>query len=206
MSQMRSRIASYFASLANFRPAPRTSIWVVVGGLLFLASAQQSAYGLDIPMTSRLELPAVKLISPAITTPTQDLAIFTSLDRKSSLYSTELASVAVMARAVEMAKTKDGAKLVARDIAKNEYNWGKNQFACLSKLWGKESAWNYKAHNLRSGAHGIAQALPAIKMEVVGTDWRTNPVTQMRWGMRYISLRYTNPCSAWMKWKRSHHY
>ena len=171
-----------------------------------MASAQQSAYGLEFPMTTRLDLPSVKMTAAPAGGPAVSGAIFTTLDRKASLFSTELASVAAMARSVELAKSKEGAKLVARDIAKSEYGWGKNQFACLSKLWGKESAWNYKAHNARSGAHGIAQALPAIKMDVVGTDWRTNPVTQMRWGMRYISLRYTNPCSAWMKWQRSNHY
>jgi membrane-bound lytic murein transglycosylase MltF len=70
----------------------------------------------------------------------------------------------------------------------------------------KESHWNYKAHNTRSGAHGIAQALPASKMNVVSTDWRTNPVTQIRWGLRYISIRYETPCKALAKHNRSRFY
>ena len=195
----------HWQSLTHLRRVPRVSIWVVVASWVFLASAQQSAYGLEFPMTSRLSLPSVKLTGISAT-PTEHGSLFTTLNSKSSLFSTELASVAVMARWVEAAKTKDGAKLVARDIAASEYGWGKNQFGCLTQLWGKESAWNYKAHNSRSGAHGIAQALPASKMEIVGTDWRTNPVTQIRWGMKYISERYTNPCSAWLKWKRKNHY
>lgn len=196
---------AHLQALANLRRVPRASVWIVVGSWLLLASAQQSAYGLEFPMTSRLSLPTVKLTTtPEV--PSEDGALFTTLTSKSSLFSTELASLAVMARLVEIARTKDGAKDVARDIAKSEYGWGKNQFACLAQLWGKESAWNYKAHNSRSGAHGIPQALPATKMEIVGTDWRTNPITQIRWGMKYIAERYTNPCSAWMKWKRKHHY
>lgn len=205
MKALKRSAAFHWQSLTQLRRAPRASIWVVVASWVLLASAQQSAYGLEFPMTSRLSLPSVKLtgISAA---PTEQGSLFTTLNSKSSLFSTELASVAVMARWVEAAKTKDGAKLVARDIAASEYGWGKNQFGCLTQLWGKESAWNYKAHNSRSGAHGIAQALPASKMDIVGTDWRTNPVTQIRWGMKYISERYTNPCSAWLKWKRKNHY
>ena len=80
------------------------------------------------------------------------------------------------------------------------------QFVCLEKLWTKESNWNYKARNKRTGAHGIPQALPADKMDVVGTDWRTNPVTQIRWGLRYVDIRYDSPCNAWSKFKRSKFY
>jgi len=48
--------------------------------------------------------------------------------------------------------------------------------------------------------------LPAIKMEIISTDWRKNPVTQMRWGLRYIDIRYETPCKAWAKFKRSNYY
>jgi hypothetical protein len=88
----------------------------------------------------------------------------------------------------------------------SEYNWGSYQFECLNRLWTKESHWNYQAHNYKSGAHGIAQALPANRMEIISSDWRKNPVTQMRWGLRYIEIRYENPCKAWAKFKRSRYY
>ena len=91
-------------------------------------------------------------------------------------------------------------------IMKDEYSWGEKQFSCLNRLWTKESHWNYKAHNYRSGAHGIAQALPATKMEIISSDWRTNPVTQIKWGLTYIADRYETPCGAWAKFKRSRYY
>ena len=68
--------------------------------------------------------------------------------------------------------------------------------SCLNALWNGESHWNFKAHNYSSGAVGIAQALPGNKMDVVATDWRTNPVTQIKWGIRYIKIRYGTPCKA----------
>jgi hypothetical protein len=34
-------------------------------------------------------------------------------------------------------------------------------------------------------------------MASAGADWRTNPVTQISWGLEYISLSYGTPCGAW---------
>ncbi len=75
--------------------------------------------------------------------------------------------------------------------------WGAGQFSCLRSLWNRESRWNYRAANPSSGAYGIAQALPGRKMAAAGADWRTNPVTQMKWGLGYIAGRYGTPCGAW---------
>ena len=70
------------------------------------------------------------------------------------------------------------------------------QFTCLVTVWNRESHWNHKAHNRSSGAHGIPQALPGSKMRTAGADWRTNPVTQIKWGLGYIDRRYGSPCGA----------
>jgi hypothetical protein len=75
--------------------------------------------------------------------------------------------------------------------------WSSSQFSCLVSLWNRESRWNYKAYNASSGAYGIPQALPGGKMESAGSDWRTNPITQMKWGLNYIADRYGTPCGAW---------
>lgn len=72
-----------------------------------------------------------------------------------------------------------------------------SQMSCLDNLWTKESGWNHRAQNPSSGAYGIPQALPGDKMASFGDDWRTNPVTQIRWGLSYISNRYGTPCAAW---------
>jgi hypothetical protein len=117
-----------------------------------------------------------------------------------------MTQVAILARQVELARTVTGAKYVARTIMADEYSWGDDQYSCLNRLWTRESHWNYQAHNYRSGAHGIAQALPASKMEVISSDWRTNPVTQIRWGLRYIETRYSTPCKALAKFKHSRYY
>jgi hypothetical protein len=78
-----------------------------------------------------------------------------------------------------------------------EYGWSVDQFGCLDALWTRESNWRVSAANSSSGAYGIPQSLPGSKMATVAPDWRTNPVTQIRWGLGYIEDRYGSPCGAW---------
>ncbi len=74
--------------------------------------------------------------------------------------------------------------------------WDYSQYSCLVKLWERESNWRWNALNRSSGAYGIPQSLPGNKMASAGADWRTNPETQVRWGLGYIDGRYGSPCSA----------
>jgi hypothetical protein len=69
-------------------------------------------------------------------------------------------------------------------------------YGCLYDLWQRESGWSYIAENA-SGAYGIPQSLPGVKMASAGADWQTNPATQIAWGLGYIKGQYGNPCSAW---------
>jgi hypothetical protein len=78
----------------------------------------------------------------------------------------------------------------------SKYGWNTRQHKCLVTLWNRESGWNYKAKNKSSGAYGIPQSLPASKMASAGKDWRTNPKTQIKWGLKYIKIRYQTPCKA----------
>lgn len=86
---------------------------------------------------------------------------------------------------------------LARLMAAQKYGWSGRQWDCLQLLWTQESGWNYRAENPSSGAYGIAQALPATKMNSIGPDWRVNPVTQISWGLSFIDRNYGSPCSAW---------
>ena len=181
-------------------------LWTLVATLILLASAQPTAYGLDFPETTRLTLPEATNIRASVTDLSEGAPLYSQFDFAQSLFASEMALVASVTQQVEMARTPIGAKVAARQIMASEYNWGNYQFECLNRLWTKESHWNYQAHNYRSGAHGIAQALPANRMEIISSDWRKNPVTQIRWGLRYIEIRYENPCKAWAKFKRSRYY
>jgi hypothetical protein len=75
------------------------------------------------------------------------------------------------------------------------------QFQCFSQIVTRESGWDYQATNPGSGAYGLVQALPGDKMASAGADWRTNPATQIRWGLNYMNSRYGSPCGAWSFWQ-----
>ncbi|MGV8968288.1 MAG: ubiquitin-like domain-containing protein [Cellulomonas sp.] len=97
------------------------------------------------------------------------------------------------------AVTPGSAQAIGKELAAAR-GWGDDQFACLVELWNHESHWNVSAANASSGAYGIPQALPGSKMATVAADWRTNPATQITWGMNYIGGRYGTPCGALSSW------
>ena len=164
------------------------------------ASANMQFY-VTIPSEAATPQPASDSDSPVDTTPS-----LLELDGVKNVDASTMALLSLAIRQVESAREPQGAKQVAKALIAEKYQWGERQYECLNNLWTKESNWNYKARNKVSGAHGIPQALPATKMEIVGTDWRTNPVTQISWGLKYINERYDSPCKAWSKFKRSRWY
>ena len=73
----------------------------------------------------------------------------------------------------------------------------KNQMQCLSKLYGKESAWNYKAVN---GSHyGIPQGRSEYLKDAL-------PEQQIMWGLKYIDNRYGSPCAAWSFFQKNNYH
>ncbi|MBA2894726.1 lytic transglycosylase domain-containing protein [Nonomuraea soli] len=96
----------------------------------------------------------------------------------------------------QTAGIKERNKAIARPMVAKR-GWSRTQFRCLEKLWNRESGWHHRAGNRYSGAYGIPQALPGRKMASHGGDWRTNPRTQISWGLSYIKSRYGAPCRAW---------
>jgi len=193
------------------------AIWSTVAAFLGIAIMQPSAYGLEFPATTSLTIPAPGVLDAQtgeafLTTKVDpelepiEAALFSELSSEATVSASAMSLVSSASASVELARTPDGAREVTKILMDDKYGWGDKQYACLDSLWTKESHWNYKASNKRSGAHGIPQALPATKMEVIGTDWRTNPVTQISWGLRYIDIRYDAPCKAYAKFQRSRYY
>jgi hypothetical protein len=43
-------------------------------------------------------------------------------------------------------------------------------------------------------------------MAAEGSDWLTNPQTQIRWGEDYVQSRYGRPCQAWTFWQARTYY
>lgn len=69
-----------------------------------------------------------------------------------------------------------------------------------------ESGCRVNATNKSSGAYGIPQALPGSKMAAFGSDWETNPVTQIKWMAKYVTDRYGGWTQAMAYWWEHHWY
>lgn len=74
---------------------------------------------------------------------------------------------------------------------------GDSQFACLDKLWNRESHWQPTAKNPHSTAYGIAQLLDST-WSVTGVAKTSNGYRQIDAGLAYLHAAYPGgPCSAW---------
>ena len=68
-----------------------------------------------------------------------------------------------------------------------------------------ESGWGVTKSNYGgSGAYGLGQALPASKMAKFGSDYLTDPITQLRWANAYAIGSYGSWANAYNHWIARH--
>jgi hypothetical protein len=103
--------------------------------------------------------------------------------------------------------TNDATKrLTSKQYAKGQLTV--KNYKCLAVLYGKESAWNYKAVGNLNGSQRV-YGIPQGKSEFLRT---ANPLQQIDWGLRYIGHRYgytrtiegmqPDTCAALRHWQR----
>lgn len=90
---------------------------------------------------------------------------------------------------------KADSKAYARDKLSD---WKETQWSCLSKLWGKESAWNPNAYNTVKVMGRNAGGIP----QLLGLDPKLPATIQIERGLDYIYYRYLTPCQAWKHFNR----
>lgn len=134
----------------------------------------------DVTYVNGIEVSRVRNISVVVSAPT-----------------TEVVSVGTLVIPKTTAAQQGSNRALGQKMAADIYGWSGNEWLCLDNLWTRESNWRTEAGNKSSGAYGIPQALPGSKMATAGSDWLTNPATQIRWGLSYIKNRYGTPCGAW---------
>lgn len=81
-----------------------------------------------------------------------------------------------------------------------------SDFPYVNYIVSRESGWNAAARNSSSGAFGLCQALPGSKMATAGSDWASNPVTQLRWCDGYAKGRYGSWSAAYNFWLARHYW
>lgn len=181
---------------------------VAVVGALVAAGAVAQQVG--APSGDLSAASAVASMTPDVQAPADAAISFPGLDVASSASPAATAQLKVESHAVKPVGTPAPAEAPAAVVVDDpaaaqafaasqlgSFGWGPDQMSCLTQLWQRESDWLTSAENASSGAYGIAQSLPASKMESTGSDWATNYQTQIRWGLGYIQGRYGSPCGAW---------
>ncbi len=78
-----------------------------------------------------------------------------------------------------------------------------SDFQYVDMIISRESGWNASAQN-PAGGYGLCQAVPGSKMSSAGSDWQTNPVTQLKWCSSYAEGRYGSWAGAASFWQRNH--
>ena len=96
-------------------------------------------------------------------------------------------------------------KVDAKEIARELLT--KKDYRCLTKLLGKESAWNPKAKNPKSSAKGIGQLLDSTYRNL-GMKHSQAGVPQLVATLAYIGRKYGSGgvCAAWSHFQRKNWY
>ena len=88
--------------------------------------------------------------------------------------------------------------LAASGIPESEWGY-------VDSIVTRESGWRYNVWNSTgSGAYGLCQSLPASKMASAGSDYMSNPVTQLKWCHGYAIARYGGWSGAYVFWQNNH--
>lgn len=141
------------------------------------------------------QIPAAAMLASTAAATASALVVPASLATKVAVAAPKPVAAAITGTPVQIAHT------IATQQGLNQQQW-----VCLDQLWQQESKFQTNARNPRSGAFGVPQALPASRMASAGADWRTDPATQVKWGLSYIRVRYGTACNAWAHWQRARWY
>ena len=120
-------------------------------------------------------------------------------------------------RAVSIPSDKT-AIMAAAGVAPGDYPYvnyiinHENALWCPTRWQGQNFCPPYYAEKFpgaetnTSTGYGLCQSTPAIKMATAGDDWRTNPVTQLRWCASYAQRRHGGWAGAYEYWVAHHNW
>ncbi len=97
-------------------------------------------------------------------------------------------------------------------IAPGDYNYADYIIShesgwCPTKAQGQYGGCPpYAGYVPSTGGYGLCQSTPGSKMATAGSDWQTNPVTQLRWCSGYAHSRYGSWGAAYNHWVNYHNW
>ena len=110
-----------------------------------------------------------------------------------------LISIKAYDKKIDFVTDKEIIQISVQTYAAQQIKSGK-QYSCLSKLYGKESAWRVEAVGNLGGTHQT-YGIPQLKNKLM---IKLDAYTQIDYGLKYIKHRYKlddkgyiNACAAW---------
>ncbi len=85
-------------------------------------------------------------------------------------------------------------------IVSHESGW------CPTKAQGEHDCPAVPDNPNTPNGYGLCQSTPGYKMASAGSDWQTNPVTQLRWCSGYAQGRYGSWGAAYNHWVNYHNW
>ena len=85
-------------------------------------------------------------------------------------------------------------------IISHESGW------CPTKAQGEHYCPVIPDNPMTPNGYGLCQATPGYKMVTSGSDWQTNPVTQLKWCSSYAEARYNGWYNAYVHWINYHNW
>ena len=197
----------------------------LVVAMALLATQVNTPFHTDVADAASAPATAATSYEVSLQTNTPDAVVITS-GTKLPDYNTEVlaplrvaqaqAAAAAAAKAAAAKAAKNAAAHVTALVAVNlpagsHTDWmaaagiAPSDYGYVDYIVDHESGWGVTKSNYSgSGAYGLGQAMPAGKMAKFGSDYLTNPITQLRWANAYAVGSYGSWANAYAHWV-SHH-
>jgi len=98
------------------------------------------------------------------------------------------------------------AGIAASDYTYADYIISHESGWCPTKAQGEHYCPVQPDNQFTPNGYGLCQATPGSKMSTAGSDWATNPVTQLRWCNGYAVGRYGSWGAAYNHWLAYHNW
>lgn len=178
----------------------------LAGDITATASSSQATVGVSEVKLNTANATAIELVGAHA--PDYEVEVLAPLHEAQA----QAAAAKVAAKAARTLKARQVAKAApAVKIAGSHADWmraagiAESDFGYVDYIIGRESGWGVTKSNYRgSGAYGLGQALPASKMAKFGSDYLTNPVTQLRWANAYAVGKFGSWAKAYNYWLIRH--
>ncbi len=178
---------NYFLKLENIN-----TMFESISGDLNVFVEEIKAMQTDIDEMNDLKAKNQKELDKLNEKKTEQEELETSLKQQLADVEDEIGEVALTTSGGAVGSDKE-AIMSAAGISSSDYQY-------VDYIISKESGWNSTADNPVSSAYGLCQSLPGSKMASAGSDWATNPVTQMEWCNGYATSRYGSWAGAYNFW------